>query len=75
MPELFGSVISFHGYYPKRIGRDEAPNACRKLAKALHTFLVIYTDSSNYRQYSQRPPPDGEISRGLPQDGIRMKTD
>lgn len=53
MPELFGSVISFHGHYPKRIGKDRAQNACRKRAKALHTLLVIFADSSNYRQYSQ----------------------
>lgn len=47
-PELFGSVISFHGHSPKRIGKDRAPNACRKWAEALHTLLVIFADSGNH---------------------------
>lgn len=48
-PGLFGSVNSLHKYYSKRIGRDKAQNASRKLAKALHAFPVMYVDSSNHR--------------------------
>lgn len=71
-PELFGSVISFHGHYPKRIGKDRAQNACRKWAEALHTLLVIFADSGNHNSIHSDLH---QMGRGLLQDGIRMKTD
>lgn len=53
MPELFDSIIPFHGHYPKRKGRGAAQNVCRKLTRAQHTLLVIYAERSNHRQHSQ----------------------